>query len=124
MGASLSPQEKARIEATPTKNVAAYDAYLRGRAFAIGSSKDKSEIEGTISSYQEAVKLDPGFGLAWAYLSSVQSGAYWIFDPTAARLAAAEKRLIVRSRLTPTWQRLIWRLAITAITDSSILRAR
>ena len=74
VGASLSPQEKARVEATPTKNTAAYDAYLRGRAFAMGSSPtDKSEIEGAIRSYQEAVKLDPSFVLAWAYLSSVQS---------------------------------------------------
>src|SRR5204863_7014965 len=32
VGATLSPQEKARAEATPTKNTAAYDAYLRGRA--------------------------------------------------------------------------------------------
>jgi TolB-like protein/class 3 adenylate cyclase/Flp pilus assembly protein TadD len=92
VGASLSPQEKARVEATPTKNAAAYDAYLRGRAFAMGSSKDMSEIEGAIRSYQEAVKLDPNFVLAWAYLSSVQSGAYW-FDPTAARLAAAKEAL-------------------------------
>ena len=36
VGATLSPQEKARVEATPTKNAAAYDAYLRGRAFATG----------------------------------------------------------------------------------------
>jgi TolB-like protein/class 3 adenylate cyclase/Flp pilus assembly protein TadD len=92
VGASLSPQEKARVEATPTKNAAAYDAYLRGRAFAMGSSKDMSEIEGAIRSYQEAVKLDPNFVVAWAYLSSVQSAAYW-FDPTAARLAAAKEAL-------------------------------
>src|SRR5436190_11622713 len=36
LGATLSPQEKARIEAKPTNNTAAYDAYLRGRAFAAG----------------------------------------------------------------------------------------
>src|SRR4030095_7100723 len=29
-----SPKEKARVQAKPTKNTAAYDAYLRGRAFA------------------------------------------------------------------------------------------
>src|SRR5207253_3816505 len=33
VGATLSPQEKARVEAKPTNNPAAYDAYLRGRAF-------------------------------------------------------------------------------------------
>src|SRR5438477_7607930 len=30
VGATLSPQEKARVEAKPTNNPAAYDAYLRG----------------------------------------------------------------------------------------------
>ena len=61
VGAALSPQEKARVGATPTNNAAAYDAYLRGRAFAAGSPFDKSAIEGAIRSYQEAVKLDPSF---------------------------------------------------------------
>src|SRR5205823_3953820 len=61
LGATLSPQEKARLEVKPTNNPAAYDAYLRGRAFAAGSQFDKSTAEGAIRSYQEAVKLDPSF---------------------------------------------------------------
>ena len=52
---------------SPTKNTAAYDAYLRGRAFAGGSTTDFSNIESAVRSYQEAVKLDPSFVLAWAY---------------------------------------------------------
>ena len=91
VGATLSPQEKARVETTPTKNTAAYDAYLRGRAFAGGSPFDKSNAERTIQSYQEAVKLDPSFALAWAYLSRAQSSSYWLgHDPSPARLAAAK----------------------------------
>jgi TolB-like protein/Flp pilus assembly protein TadD len=91
VGATLSPQEKARVEAKPTNNPAAYDAYLRGRAFAGGSPYDKSNVERTIQSYQEAVKLDPSFALAWAYLSCAQSGSYWEgHDPSPARLAAAK----------------------------------
>src|SRR5207249_3618443 len=57
LGATLSPQEKARVEAKPTNNPAAYDAYLRGRAFAAGSQLDKSAAERTIQSFQQAVKL-------------------------------------------------------------------
>jgi len=94
LGATLSPQEKARVEAKPTNNPAAYDAYLRGRAFAAGSPFDKSTVEGVMQSYQEAVKLDPNFVLAWAYLSCAQSQNYWIgIDPTPARLAAAKDAL-------------------------------
>jgi len=91
VGATLSPQERARVEAKPTNNPAAYHAYLRGRAFAAGSPYDKSNVGRTIQSYQEAVKLDPRFVLAWAYLSCEQSGYYWTgFDPSPARLAAAK----------------------------------
>ena len=91
VGATLSPQEKARVEAKPTNNPAAYDAYLRGRAFAAGSPFDKPTVENAIRSYQEAVKLDPGFALAWARLSCAQSGSYWLgHDPSPAQLAAAK----------------------------------
>src|SRR6266513_878375 len=74
VGATLSPQEKARVEAKPTNNTAAYDAYLRGRGFPGGS-----HLEGGIRLFQEAVKLDPNFVLAWAHLSSAQ-------DRTSTRL--------------------------------------
>jgi TolB-like protein/Flp pilus assembly protein TadD len=91
VGATLSPQEKARVEAKPTNNPAAYDAYLRGRAFAAGSQFDKSTVENAIQSYQEAVRLDPSFVLAWVDLSCVQSGSFWLGeDPSPERLAAAK----------------------------------
>jgi TolB-like protein/Tfp pilus assembly protein PilF len=91
VGATLSPQEKARVEATPTKNTAAYDAYLRGRVLASALTTDSSNEESAARSFQEAVTLDPGFALAWAYLSCTQSSIYWTgVDPTPARLAAAK----------------------------------
>ena len=91
LGATLSPQEKARVEAKPTNNPDAYDAYLRGRAFAGGSQFEKSNVDRTIQSFQEAVKLDPSFALAWARLSCAQSGSYWLgLDPSPAQLAAAK----------------------------------
>ena len=94
VGATLSPQEKSRLRATPTKITNAYEAYLRGRALAGGSPFNKSDIEGAISSYQAAVKLDPNFTVAWAYLSSVQSAEYWDgVDPTPARLVQAKEAL-------------------------------
>src|SRR5262245_51290659 len=45
LGATLSQEEKARVEAKPTNNPAAYDAYLRGRAFEGGSPSDKATVE-------------------------------------------------------------------------------
>jgi len=89
VGATLSPPEKARVEAKPTNNPAAYDAYLRGRALA-ARTYEMSYAENAIQSYQEAVKWDPSFALAWARLSVAQSSSYWRFDPSPARLAAAK----------------------------------
>jgi TolB-like protein/Flp pilus assembly protein TadD len=89
--AKLTGQEEQVIAAKPTDNPAAYDAYLRGRAFAAGPGFDKSSVDGAIQSYQEAVKLDPGFALAWARLSCVESSSYWGgIDRSPARLAAAK----------------------------------
>jgi len=103
VGATLSPQEKARVEATPTKNTAAYDAYLRGRALAGGLRADRSNVESAAQSFQEAVKLDPNFVLAWAHLSWVQSGIYWFgTDPTPSRLAAAKDALDHAVALDPS----------------------
>src|SRR5436309_2160238 len=91
VGATLSPQEKARVEARPTNNPAAYDAYLRGRAVEAGSLFDRSTVERAIQSYQEAVKLGPSFVPAWVRLSFLHSNSYWIgHDPSSARLAAAK----------------------------------
>src|SRR5947208_9370576 len=91
VGATLSPQEKARVEAKPTNNPAAYEAYLGGRAAETGSVFDNSSVERAIQSYQEAVKLDPSFVPAWVRLSFVHSNSYWIgHDPSPGRLAAAK----------------------------------
>ncbi len=101
--ATLSPEEKVRIEGRPTSSVPAYDAYLRGRAFAGGYQWDRSNVDGAIRSYQEAVELDPSFALAWAYLSFAQSRYYWQgFDPTPARLAAAKDAVDHALALDPT----------------------
>jgi TolB-like protein/thioredoxin-like negative regulator of GroEL len=91
VGATLSPQEKARVEATPTKNTAAYQAYLRGRALMTGLTGDDSNLEQAPRSFEEAVRLDPSFALAWVYLSCADSTVFWRgIDSTPARLAAAK----------------------------------
>src|SRR5207302_2614929 len=102
VGATLSPQEKARVQAKPTNNTAAYDAYLRGRAVEAGSLFDKSNVERAIESYQEAVKLDPSFVPAWVRLSFMHSNSYWIgVDPSPERLAAAKDALDRALALNP-----------------------
>jgi eukaryotic-like serine/threonine-protein kinase len=97
VGATLSPQEKARVEAKPTNNPAAYDAYLRGRALVPGSwgyYYHEGDPDAAIRLFQEAVKLDPNFVLAWAYLSIAELFSYWSgFDQSSAHLAAVKSSL-------------------------------
>ena len=96
VGATLSPQEKARIEAKPTNNPAAYDAYLRARAIPVDwGFALKGDIDSAIRLYEQAVKLDPNFTLAWAYLSIAQIQSIWKEDveQKPARRAAAKDSL-------------------------------
>jgi eukaryotic-like serine/threonine-protein kinase len=96
VGAALSPQEKARVEAKPTNNPAAYDAYLRARAIPVDwGFALKGDIDSAIRLYEQAVKLDPNFTLAWAYLSIAQIQSAWKEDvqQKPARRAAAKDSL-------------------------------
>jgi len=95
VGATLSPQEKARVQAKPTNNPAAYDAYLRARAIPVGwGFNAEGDVNAAIRLYQQAVRLDPNFTLAWAYLSIAQIQSIWKgVDLTPARRAAAKDSL-------------------------------
>ena len=95
VGAALTPQEKARVVARPTNNPAAYDAYLRARAIPVDwGFALKGDIESAIRLYEQAVKLDPNFTLAWAYLSIAQIQSVWKgIDPGPAKMARAKDSL-------------------------------
>jgi TolB-like protein/Flp pilus assembly protein TadD len=77
LNAKLSGAEKAAVSDRPTQNVAALEAYLKGRALDdAGYSYDVARAQA--DAYAEAVKLDPGFASAWAQLSMV--GGYLYFN--------------------------------------------
>ena len=119
VGATLTPQEKARVQAQPTNNADAYDAYLRGRAITILAMSERPNLERAVRSYEEAVKLDPNFALAWVYLSRAQSIYYrnWIRARRGWRPPRTHSTALLRS--TRTCRRRIWRVAITAFKWSA-----
>jgi len=55
----------AKIELGATRNPAAFDAYLRA-LIAFQSRREDEEIPAAIEAYNEAIRLDPGFALAFA----------------------------------------------------------
>jgi serine/threonine protein kinase/Flp pilus assembly protein TadD len=68
---TLSPQEEKVIAKKPTANPQAYDFFLRGRNYL-----RQRQFEYAQAMYQEAVKLDPNFALAYAGIAHVWGGMH------------------------------------------------
>ncbi|PYL07617.1 MAG: hypothetical protein DME33_09900 [Verrucomicrobia bacterium] len=84
--AHLTGQEEQVIAAKPTDNPEAYDAYLRGLAYALKAATNPATILGAQKYLREAVRLDPKFALGWALLSYVDAVGYrtQTLQPTVA----------------------------------------
>jgi tetratricopeptide (TPR) repeat protein len=100
LNAKLTGAEKAVLAQQPTKNSAAYDAYLRGVAQYWGSNS-QHEQEAAVRSFEEATRLDSQFAEAWAALSRSHSVIFFHSDVTDTRRAAAEHALAEATRLRP-----------------------
>jgi serine/threonine protein kinase/Tfp pilus assembly protein PilF len=84
--ARISGREEQVINAKPTDNPEAYDAYLRGLAYTLKPGATPASILGAQKYLREAVRLDPKFALAWALLARVDAMSHFTFNlqPTAA----------------------------------------
>lgn len=100
--ATLSAEEKARVETKLTDNPEAYVAYLRGREVQLRPETSRENYLSAESYYKQAVALDPRFVLARARLSFMQALLYEYFEPTnAGRLAEARANAEEALRLDP-----------------------
>ena len=104
--ARLTGRERKAFAVKPTTNPEAYDAYLRGLAFAGRSlaqfaSPNSDLILKAAGFYERAVQLDPKFALAWARLSRAHAHLYFGTDKTATRRDAAKSALDNAQRLQP-----------------------
>ena len=81
--AKLTGIEQKAIMVKLTENPAAYDAYLRGLSIERTPRNGWGYFDAGIA-YQEAVKLDPTFALAWARLAVIRSFYFFnAFDRAA-----------------------------------------
>jgi class 3 adenylate cyclase/TolB-like protein/Tfp pilus assembly protein PilF len=78
--AKLQPQESARIAEVPTRDAAAYDLYLQAEYLnnsiqdLLIADKDADAIHAkALKLYSDAIAHDPGFVLAYAHRSSLES---------------------------------------------------
>lgn len=107
--ATLLPAESARITNVPTKNPAAYDLFLKGQylfnQLQNSASKDPvADGKAATEMYRRAVTADPGFALAYARLSYLESYLHWYgVDNSSAVIedarAAAEQALALQPDL-------------------------
>lgn len=77
--AKLSPGESEALARSPTHNKAALDLYLRAEAFAFQGHRDydTGQLANAARLYRQAIANDPGFSLAIARLSYVESEQAW-----------------------------------------------
>jgi len=100
--ATLTPEEKARVEKKPTDNPDAYVAYLRGREVQLRPETSRENYLSAESFYEQAIALDPKFVLARARLSFIQALLFEYFEPkNSARLAQARGNAEEAVRLDP-----------------------
>ena len=67
-------EETANASVRPTQNVAAYDLYLRGRSSLRGH--DEKSIQGSLDFFDQALKQDPKFALAYTGIANASLRMY------------------------------------------------
>src|SRR3546814_8539378 len=68
---TLSPKERRALQNDATSNATAYDFYLKGRKYFYAMSR--RNFLHAMSMYEEAIKIDPKYALAYAGMADARS---------------------------------------------------
>jgi TolB-like protein/tetratricopeptide (TPR) repeat protein len=104
MNITLLGPEHAAVEAMPTRNLEAYQAYLLGIDYSQRPSVIREYQQLAVQMFERAVQLDPDFALAYAHLAKAHALMYHFgHDNTPERLvrsrAAADRALALQPDL-------------------------
>ena len=99
--AKLSPNENARLDRRPTKDSKAYLLYVQAHDYANRPDRLRETSLKAQELYEQTIKLDPNFALAFAGLSTVESWMYHSYEPTAVRRENARRNADEALRLQP-----------------------
>ena len=103
--AKLSPKEKAAIAERPTKDLAAYDLYLRAKELIydgnVNRFRQREDDFKAVQLLDQAIARDPAFLLAHCQLAYAHDYIYFNIDHTETRLALAETSVRAAVRLQP-----------------------
>ncbi len=75
LGAHLTPQQRRQVEKRHTDHPEAYRLYLRGRH--LWNKRSAEALRRSIELYREAIRLDPGFALAYTGISDSWVSLYF-----------------------------------------------
>ena len=105
-----------------TRDVAAYDEYLRGMALNIRGRSES--FPPAIAHLQRAVAIDPTFSMAWSGLHGVYSNGALAIPERAAEWRRAASESLERARqLTPDAPHVLLQLGIASVRGGNYLRA-
>src|SRR5262249_25901272 len=97
--AKLTGTEKAAIATRGTENPRAYETYLR--ALALRESQSDADGARMRDLLREAVRLDPKFASAWAWLAEMESMRYYFPEESPAQRERARSAAETALRLAP-----------------------
>jgi adenylate cyclase len=86
---TLSPQERRAMQSVATTDPEAYDYYLRGRNYMY--SMARRDYEHAIRMFDQAIKLDSKYALAYAGLADAYSHMYRYVEATADNVEKANR---------------------------------
>ncbi len=104
--AKVSAREKAAIKEWPTKDLVAYDFYVRAIPlldWISNSSNPEKDLSTAVNLLNQAITRDPSFFLAYCRLAEAHDGVYFhtSVDHTPSRLALAKSAIDSAFRLKP-----------------------
>ncbi len=99
--AKLSPNEKERLDRPPTQNPDAYLLFLQAHDYATRMDLFHQTSSKAVPLFEQAIKLDPNFALAFAGLSMAESWIYHSSDPVPTRREKARLNALEALRLQP-----------------------
>ena len=101
LSATLTGAEKRQLAQKPTSSAQAYDAYLRALPYEGHFTQSPADLQAWAGAYEEAVRLDPDFAIAWAGLARAYVEWYFDMDTRPQRLQMAKAALEQAQRLAP-----------------------
>jgi len=102
--ANLSAREKTNLQTHPTRDILAYELFLRARELFhwAGSGYSYDKGADALRLIDEAIKRDPQFALAYGLASRLHSELFWFgYDKSASRLEKAKAAADAALQLQP-----------------------